>query len=233
MESEFERGLEYSGGKWRRSSRQFVGTRRPNKNGPRSWLTIRPSKEVGSHHVPTTTSITFASEKRARLTSTTMATTARKQAPRLARPAGRYWKGKAPKDVAGLSSDESDEEKEEVPQEEGDVAFAGEQEFLHAEHDEEEEEEQGRKGHRTGKMSVALKNVNISKEGKVIIAGRQEVGRTEAEGTPYLASDHINDYDSHLEPSEETGEESDEKDPDETDEVCQPPYYISLTKRLF
>ncbi len=58
-----------------------------------------------------------------------MATTARKQAPRLARPVGRYWKGKAPKDAAGLPSDESDEEKEEVPQE-GDVAFAGEQEFL-------------------------------------------------------------------------------------------------------
>ncbi|KAI0296685.1 splicing factor, Prp19-binding domain-containing protein [Russula brevipes] len=111
-----------------------------------------------------------------------MATTARKQAPRLARPAGRYWKGKAPKGAADLpSSDESDDERE-LPQEEGDVAFAGEQEFLHAENDDEEdEEEQGRKGHRTGKMSVALKNVNISKEGKVIVAGRQEVGRTEME----------------------------------------------------
>jgi hypothetical protein len=31
-------------------------------------------------------------------------------------------------------------------------------------------------------MSVALKNVNISKEGKVLIDGRQEVGRTEMEG---------------------------------------------------
>jgi len=92
-----------------------------------------------------------------------MATTARKQAPRLARPAGRYWKGKAPKGAADLpSSDESDDERE-LPQEEGDVAF------------------EGRKGHRTGKMSVALKNVNISKEGKVIVAGRQEVGRTEME----------------------------------------------------
>lgn len=110
-----------------------------------------------------------------------MATTARKQAPRLARPAGRYWKGKAPKGAADLPSDESDDERE-VPQEEGDVAFAGEQEFLHAEYDDDDDEEQGRKGHRTGTMSVALKNVNISKEGKVIIAGRQEVGRTEMEG---------------------------------------------------
>jgi microfibrillar-associated protein 1 len=111
-----------------------------------------------------------------------MATTARKQAPRLARPAGRYWKGKAPKGAADLpSSDESDDERD-LPQEEGDVAFAGEQEFLHAENDDEEEEEQGRKRHKTVKMSVALKNVNISNEGKVVIAGRQEVGRTEMEG---------------------------------------------------
>jgi microfibrillar-associated protein 1 len=111
-----------------------------------------------------------------------MSTSARKQAPRLPRPAGRYWKGKAPKGVADLpSSDESDDERE-VPQEEGDVAFAGEQEFLHAEYDGDEDEEQGRKGHMTGRMSVALKNVNISKEGKVLIAGRQEVGRTEMEG---------------------------------------------------
>lgn len=119
-----------------------------------------------------------------------MATAARKQAPRLARPAGRYWKGKAPKGTADLPSDESDGDEEEVPQEEGDVNFAGEQEFLRAEYDDEEEEEQGKKGYKTGKMSVALKNVNISKEGKVIIAGRQEVGRTETEGTLCFPSDH-------------------------------------------
>ncbi|KAI0307505.1 splicing factor, Prp19-binding domain-containing protein [Multifurca ochricompacta] len=114
-----------------------------------------------------------------------MATTVRKQAPRPARPAGRYWKGKAPKDAGDLSSssDESDDE-EQAPQEDGDVAFAGEQEFFHAENDEEQEEkgEQGREmGHRTGKMNLALKNVNISKEGKVTIAGKDEVGRTEME----------------------------------------------------
>lgn len=46
----------------------------------------------------------------------------RKQAPRLARPAARYWKGKAPKGVAEVDSDsdaEVEEEEEEV--EEGDV----------------------------------------------------------------------------------------------------------------
>jgi microfibrillar-associated protein 1 len=129
-----------------------------------------------------------------------MASTVRKQAPRLARPVGRYWKGKAPKGAADLSSDESDEEKEEVLQEEGDVAFAGEQEFLHTENDDEEkeeEEEEGRKGYRTGRMSVALKNVNISKEGNVIVAGKQEVGRTEAEGTIYFHPTITNDYDNY------------------------------------
>lgn len=30
-------------------------------------------------------------------------------------------------------------------------------------------------------INVALRDVNISKEGKVIVAGREEVGRTEAE----------------------------------------------------
>jgi microfibrillar-associated protein 1 len=113
-----------------------------------------------------------------------MSSSVRKQAPRLARPAGRYWKGKAPKGAGDLpSSDESDDGKE-VPQEEGDVAFAGEQEFLHAEYDGDDDEEQGRKGPRTAGMSIALKNVNISKEGKVLIAGKQEVGRTEMEGAP-------------------------------------------------
>ena len=114
--------------------------------------------------------------------STTMSTTIRKQAPRPARPAGRYWKGKAPKGAADISSSDESDDGREVPQEEGDVAFAGEQEFLHAEYDGDEEGEQGRKGQKAGTMSVALKNVNISKEGKVLIDGRQEVGRTEMEG---------------------------------------------------
>jgi hypothetical protein len=69
-----------------------------------------------------------------------MATTARKQAPRLAKPVGRYWKGKAPKGAADLPSDESDGEEEEILQEEGDIAFAGEQEFLHAEHHDRKDE---------------------------------------------------------------------------------------------
>jgi microfibrillar-associated protein 1 len=153
-----------------------------------------------------------------------MSTTIRKQAPRPARPAGRYWKGKAPKGAADLSSSDESDDGREVPQEEGDVAFAGEQEFLHAEHDGDEEEEQGLKGQRTGKMSVALKNVNISKEGTVLVDGRQEVGRTVMEGALSCPPIITDNYDNHLEPSGETEEETDAEaaSQGETDDVSQP-----------
>ncbi|KAI9460182.1 splicing factor, Prp19-binding domain-containing protein [Lactarius psammicola] len=108
-------------------------------------------------------------------------TTIRKQAPRPAKPTGRYWKGKAPKGAADLPSSDSEEEEDErqVPEEEGDIAFAGEQEFLRSASHEDEEGEQGNKVQKTGKMSLSLKNVNISKEGKVIISGKEELGGTE------------------------------------------------------
>ncbi|KAI0321005.1 splicing factor, Prp19-binding domain-containing protein [Amylostereum chailletii] len=112
-----------------------------------------------------------------------MSTAARKQAPRPARPVGRYWKGKAPKGAADLpSSDEEDEEDPQELEEEGDVALSGDQDFLAgaAGEDEEDEGDAG-KGRKVGKMSIALRDVNISKDGKVIVAGREEVGRTAAE----------------------------------------------------
>ncbi len=111
-------------------------------------------------------------------------TTKRKQAPRPAKPTGRYWKGKAPKGAADLPSSGSEEEDDErrVPEEEGDIAFAGEQEFLRAASHEDEEGEQGNKVQKTAKMSLSLKNVNISKEGKVIISGKEELGETEMQG---------------------------------------------------
>jgi microfibrillar-associated protein 1 len=113
----------------------------------------------------------------------TMSTT-RKQAPRPAKPTGRYWKGKAPKGAAELPSSDSEEGDDEgqVPEEEGDIAFAGEQEFLRAASHEDEEGEQNNKVQKTGKMSLALKNVNISKDGKVIISGKEELGGTEIQG---------------------------------------------------
>ncbi|KAG6814427.1 hypothetical protein H0H92_007430 [Tricholoma furcatifolium] len=119
--------------------------------------------------------------------------TKRKQAPRLARPAARYWKGKAPKGAAEIDS-ESEEEDVHVMEEEGDVAVGGEQDFG-------EEEEEETLPMRTDikaapkSMNVALKDVNISRDGKVIVAGREESGRTALEE----------------EESEEESEEEDEK----------------------
>ncbi|KAH9964536.1 splicing factor, Prp19-binding domain-containing protein [Russula dissimulans] len=158
-----------------------------------------------------------------------MATSTRKQAPRLARPAGRYWKGKAPKGVADLSSSESDDDKE-VPHEEGDVAFAGEQEFLHAEHDNEEEEdaEHGRRD--KGKMSIALKDVNISREGKVIIAGRQEVGRTEVEEL----SEETEESDAKAASQDETdsSSESESESEEEKPKVSFRPVFVPKRSRV-
>ncbi|KAL1688047.1 microfibrillar-associated protein MFAP1, Zn finger, CCHC type protein [Schizophyllum commune] len=124
-----------------------------------------------------------------------MSSAIRKQAPRPARPAARYWKGKAPKgvDVTALSESEDEEEQNEL-QEEGDVSMAGDQ--LVKEEDDEEEGMQMRTVAQkaTAKtMNVTLKDVNISKDGKVIVAGREESGRT-------------------LEEEEESEEESEEED---------------------
>lgn len=111
--------------------------------------------------------------------STVLATTVpRKKAVRQAKPVARYWKGKAPKGADALPSDSEEEDEEEQQLEEGDEAI---------ETIEEDEEEEGlevrqtvQKGAARG-INVALRDVNISKDGKVIVAGREEVGRTEAE----------------------------------------------------
>lgn len=52
-----------------------------------------------------------------------MSAAPRKPAPRLARPAARYWKGKAPKgvDATAVDSDDSDVEEAQEVEEEGDV----------------------------------------------------------------------------------------------------------------
>ncbi|THH21020.1 hypothetical protein EW146_g481 [Bondarzewia mesenterica] len=100
-----------------------------------------------------------------------MSGVARKQAPRPAKPAGRYWKGKAPKGAAELI--ESDEEEEELVQEAEDE---GADQFLG-----EIEEGAAVVTKPVGKMSVTLRDVNISIEGKVLVGGREEVGRTELE----------------------------------------------------
>ena len=103
---------------------------------------------------------------------------ARKQAPRLARPAARYWKGKAPKGIADVPSDSDEEEGPEV-EEEGDVFIAGEQDIV--EEDDEDIPLQKDPVKAAKAMNVSLKNVNISRDGKVTVAGREESGRTAME----------------------------------------------------
>ena len=116
-------------------------------------------------------------------TTMSSASAPRKAAARLPRPAARYWKGKVPKGAGALPSDSEEEEEEGAEvQEEGDVLI---------EDLEEEEEEEGLevrtqivKAAAKG-INVTLRDVNISKEGTVTVAGKAEVGRTEIElGTP-------------------------------------------------
>lgn len=99
-----------------------------------------------------------------------MSTQPRKSAPRLARPAQRYWKGKAPKGLEQqASSDEDDEEDQEEQQEEVDLQVGVVEEGT---------------ARRAGKvaMNVALKDVNVDAGGKVIVGGKEESGRTAMEG---------------------------------------------------
>ncbi|PPQ67370.1 hypothetical protein CVT25_005949 [Psilocybe cyanescens] len=98
----------------------------------------------------------------------------RKQAPRPARPAVRYWKGKAPKGAEV----ESDSDAEEAPShlEEGDVPI-GDRDL----DDDDFDDLEGRNDRDVvvpKAINIALKDVSVSKEGKVIVAGREESGRT-------------------------------------------------------
>ncbi|KAF8213687.1 splicing factor, Prp19-binding domain-containing protein [Mycena galopus ATCC 62051] len=104
----------------------------------------------------------------------------RKQAPRLARPAVRYWKGKAPKDVDVDADSDSDEEEVQEVAEEGDVDIGGDQDIV-SEDDEDVKPVPVVQKPATKAMNVALRDVNISKDGKVIVAGREESGRTAME----------------------------------------------------
>jgi microfibrillar-associated protein 1 len=110
----------------------------------------------------------------------------RKDAPRLARPAVRYWKGKAPKGIAEAQGSDSDSDNASQDVELADVPIGGlgaDDNEDEGEGEEEEEEGEGEEGvlqrqkvQRT--MNVAIRNVNISKEGKVIVDGKEESGRT-------------------------------------------------------
>jgi hypothetical protein len=108
---------------------------------------------------------------------------ARKPVPRIARPAARYWQGKAPKGAVDVDSD-SDTEEAQSMEEEGDVPIGGDQDIV--EEDDEEVQLRMDLPKPMKSMNVTLKDVNISKDGKVIVGGREESGRTleeEDEGT--------------------------------------------------
>ncbi|GJE96789.1 microfibril-associated protein MFAP1 domain-containing protein [Phanerochaete sordida] len=108
--------------------------------------------------------------------STVLATTVpRKTAARLPKPAARYRRGQAPKGAVELPSDSEEEDEGEQPElDEGDEVIED------VEEDDLEVRQQVPKAAGKG-INVTLRDVNISREGKVIIAGREEVGRTEAE----------------------------------------------------
>lgn len=110
--------------------------------------------------------------------------TVRKQAPRLPRPAARYWKGKAPRGAVEVDSDTDNEDARSM-EEDGDVAVGGEQDFAA---EEEDQDLPMRADVKTiaKSMNVTLKDVNISKDGKVIVAGREESGRTALEEGEYF-----------------------------------------------
>lgn len=113
------------------------------------------------------------------LGSLTGMSTGRKQAPRLPRPAVRYWKGKAPRGVAEVNSDSDVEEETPSHLEEGDVPLD--------DHEVDEDDFgnlstiQEKTSFAPKAINIALKDVSVSKEGKVIVAGREESGRTALE----------------------------------------------------
>ena len=113
-----------------------------------------------------------------------MSGAAKKQAPRLARPAARYWKGKAPKGVVEVDSDSDEDENADEPQleEEGDVLIGGEGIEIGGESDEDHELPTHAPNLKPVKaMNIALKDVNISTDGRVVVSGRDESGKTEME----------------------------------------------------
>ncbi|KAJ8520646.1 hypothetical protein ONZ45_g2592 [Pleurotus djamor] len=144
-------------------------------------------------------------------------TTVRKQAPRPAKPVGRYWKGKAPKGAAELDSDSDADEDNNDALEPGDVDIAGDQDVGGT--DEEEEEDMQLKSTigrdtKIKAMNVTLRDVNISRDGKVIVAGREESGRTQMEES---------EEESEGEPQkEESEEESSEEEESSSEEEEQP-----------
>ncbi|KAG2129774.1 splicing factor, Prp19-binding domain-containing protein [Suillus clintonianus] len=149
--------------------------------------------------------------------STVLATQVRKHTSKPTRAAGRYWKGKAPKGAAEYPSDSDEGDEQPEVQEEGDVLIGGEQDIV-----EEEEDEETTLPVKTGQgrvvktMNLTLKDVNISKEGKVIVAGREESGRTK------LEEDVVSEEESEEAPDEEEDEEEESESSESEEEPSKP-----------
>ncbi|KAF9229725.1 hypothetical protein BS17DRAFT_792588 [Gyrodon lividus] len=141
--------------------------------------------------------------------STVLATQVRKHTARPARAAGRYWKGKAPKGVAELPSDSEEDEEQQVL-EEGDVQIGGEQDITKEEDEDDMVPMRAAQIKTTRAINVSLKDVSISQDGKVIVAGREESGRTvleeeESEGPEEAEAEEVEEESSEEE-SESEGE---------------------------
>ncbi|RDX41277.1 hypothetical protein OH76DRAFT_222885 [Lentinus brumalis] len=142
-----------------------------------------------------------------------MSSAARKPAPRLPKPAARYRKGQAPKGydaaAAELDSDDDEVEEQQEEQDEGDV-------LIRDVGEEDEEDEDGLTVRRDavgkqakGAINVSLRDVNISKEGKVIVGGKEESGRTAAE---LEEDEEEEEEEEEAEEEEETSEEESESE---------------------
>ncbi len=92
--------------------------------------------------------------------------TSRKPAPRLARPAARYWKGKAPKGVAEVDSDSDAEDEAEV-EEEGDVLIGGDQDIVDEADDDDLPTAPAAPKPAAKAINFALKDMDISRETQV------------------------------------------------------------------
>jgi microfibrillar-associated protein 1 len=113
----------------------------------------------------------------------------RPAAARQARPAQRYFPGKALPGAASVHSDsedsDGDDEAQQQASQEPDVSLIGDigAGDIGEGGDEAERNDSGTRSHAAPArgMNVALRNVNIQ-DGKVLVDGRVEVGRTEMEG---------------------------------------------------
>ncbi|KAI6133392.1 microfibrillar-associated protein MFAP1, Zn finger, CCHC type protein [Pisolithus croceorrhizus] len=142
--------------------------------------------------------------------STILATQVRKHAKGPAKPAGRYWKGRAPKGAEFASESDEEEEQQTVEQ---DVPVAGEHEL---QRDAEEDSEQDSFPTKTSvlksaKINVALKDVQISQDGKVIVADRVESGRTLKEVEEESEEESLEEEEEEESESSEESESADEK----------------------